>query len=302
MTAGTKALCGRRQRGVTIVEAAFVFPILLMFIFGLVDLGMWTFNANQATNAARDGARAAILNFEGLDDPSNADVSRVVDAVESRLNRTVDSVSVGCVDPAGDEVPCASAEVDVDSVWVDVEWDWKLVTPVAAIIGYDDGRAAGSATMNLVGLPYDGAPGASTTTVVNSTPNTTATIPDETTTTTNAADCALVAESFSVSPLTISTTGSGSNQLVDELNFVFETNGSSLCDELKVVLISPNDNGNNGKRETFTCGCGDGPKTFAGGYRGSKNIWGDSGPDWRAVLMNGTDVFETVYFTVQGGS
>lgn len=290
---------GRRERGVTIVEAAFAFPILLTFIFGLVDLGMWTFNANQATNAARDGARAGILSFEDLDDPSSADHDRVEAAVEAHLDRQVDSISVACVDPDGNDVGCASARVDVDSVRVDVEWDWTLVTPVAAILGYDDGRAAGSATMNIVGLPYDGAPGATTTTTVSSSTSTTATIPPETTTTTTAAVCS--AGSLKVSPLTIKTTKSGSNQLVEELDFEFTTNGSPLCDQLKIVLISPKDNESNKKRETFTCGCGDGPTFFSGSYTGSTNIWGDTGSTWRAVLMNGTAEFETEYFTVEKG-
>lgn len=289
-----------RERGVTIVEAAFAFPILLTFIFGLVDLGMWTFNANQATNAARDGARAAILDFEGLDDPNSADMQRVAEAVESRLDHQVDSITAACVDPSGDPVSCATARVDVDSVRVEAEWNWKLVTPVAAILGYDDGQSAGSATMNIVGLPFDGAPGATTTTLVDSTTSTTATIPPETTTTTSAPAC--TAESLSVSPLIVTTTGSGSNQLMEGLDFGFTTNGSPLCDELKIVLISPTDNGSNNKRETFKCGCGDGPTSFSGSYTGSTNIWGTMGSGWRAVLMNRNQVFETVFFAVQEGS
>lgn len=284
----------------TIVEAAFAFPILLMFIFGLVDLGMWTFNANQATNAARDGARAATLSFEELDIADSTDRQRVTEAVESRLDRTVDAISVSCVDPDGNEVSCSTARVDVDAVRVGVEWNWKLLTPVAAILGYDDGRSAGTATMSIVGLPYDGAPGATTTSVVESTTSTTATIPQETTTTTTAPAC--TAASLTVSPLTVRTTGQGSNQLVEELNFTFTTNGSSMCDDLKVVLISPLDNGSNDKRETFKCGCGEGPTSFSGSYTGSTNIWGTPSSEWRAVLMNRDQAFETVKFTVEQGS
>lgn len=289
------------DRGVTIVEAAFALPILLMFIFGLVDIGMWTFNSNQATNAARDGARAAILSFEGLDDPNSADRARVLDAVQARLDRTVDSVSVSCRQPDGSATACATARVDVDSVRVEVEWDWQLVTPIAAVLGYDEGRAAGSATMSLVGIPYEAAPGATTTTLPDGTTTTTATIPNETTTTTTAATCTDVDGSFSVSPLTVRTTRYRSNQLVEELTFAFTTNGSPLCDDLKVVLISPQDNGTNNKRETFKCGCGSGPTSYSGTYTGSTNIWGDTGT-WRAVLTNRSDTLDTVQFTVQSGS
>lgn len=283
----------------TIVEAAFALPILLMFIFGLVDIGMWTFNANQATNAARDGARAAILAFEGLDDPNSADRASVLHAVEARLDRQVESMSVSCRQPDGSAVACSTARVDVDSVRVDVEWDWQLVTPIAAVLGYDRGRAAGSATMNLVGTPYEAAPGVTTTTLVDGTTTTTETIPPETTTTTTATACS--AGSFSVSPLTVKTTKYKSNQLVEELRFEFTTNGSPLCDDLKVVLISPKDQYNNDRRETFKCGCGSGPTSYGGTYTGSTNIWGHTGT-WEAVLMNRTDALRSVQFTVQSGS
>lgn len=289
------------DRGVTIVEAAFALPILLMFIFGLVDIGMWTFNSNQATNAARDGARAAVLSFEGLDDANSADRARVLEAVQARLDRTVESVSVSCRRPDGSATACATARVDVDSVRVEVEWDWLLVTPIAAVLGYDEGRAAGSATMSLVGVPYEAAPGATTTTLPDGTTTTTATIPSETTTTIAASPC--TSGSFSVSPLTVRTTKYKSNQLVEELTFEFTTNGSPLCTDLKVVLISPQDNGNNNKRETFKCGCGSGPTSFSGSYRGSTNIWGDTGTGWRAVLMNGNvELRPPVYFAVESGS
>ena len=45
------------------VEAAIVFPILLMLTLGAIEYGWLFLNAQQVTNAARQGARIAILPY-----------------------------------------------------------------------------------------------------------------------------------------------------------------------------------------------------------------------------------------------
>ena len=46
-----------RHRGVTIVEAALVLPILLLLLLGLMEYGWIMLRAQQITHAARHGAR-----------------------------------------------------------------------------------------------------------------------------------------------------------------------------------------------------------------------------------------------------
>ena len=53
------------RRGAAIVEFAVVAPILFILVFGMIDLGRGIMVQNLITNAARDGARAAVL--EGAD-------------------------------------------------------------------------------------------------------------------------------------------------------------------------------------------------------------------------------------------
>ncbi len=48
-----------RQRGVAAIEFGLVLPILCALIFGLIDYGWWFTIDLVATNAAREGARAA---------------------------------------------------------------------------------------------------------------------------------------------------------------------------------------------------------------------------------------------------
>ena len=56
----------RRHRGTTVVEAAFVLPVLLMLTLGAIEYGWLFLNAHWITNAARQGARIAIVDGERL--------------------------------------------------------------------------------------------------------------------------------------------------------------------------------------------------------------------------------------------
>lgn len=53
--------CLRREDGAALVEAALVMPILLMLVLGLVDLGLYFWNANLAAKAVQLGVRRAIV-------------------------------------------------------------------------------------------------------------------------------------------------------------------------------------------------------------------------------------------------
>ena len=48
-----------RQRGIAAIEFGLVLPILCLLIFGLIDYGYWFMIDLAATNAVREGARAA---------------------------------------------------------------------------------------------------------------------------------------------------------------------------------------------------------------------------------------------------
>lgn len=83
-----KVLRGRRRcsaRGAAVVEMAIVAPLLLTLVFGIIEFG-WVFMAYQTiTNAAREGARTAVLQGS-LADGSD---------VEARVNEYIDPVGLG---------------------------------------------------------------------------------------------------------------------------------------------------------------------------------------------------------------
>lgn len=51
-----------RSRGQSLVEFALVLPLFLLLVMAIMDLGLSVFAYNSITNAAREGARLAIVN------------------------------------------------------------------------------------------------------------------------------------------------------------------------------------------------------------------------------------------------
>ncbi len=59
---GTDRAAANRTRGQALVEFALAIPIFLLLLIALFDLGRAVFSYNTLTNAAREGARIAIVN------------------------------------------------------------------------------------------------------------------------------------------------------------------------------------------------------------------------------------------------
>lgn len=57
-----------RQRGATIVEMAFVVPLLFMVLFGIIQFGLIYFKTGAVNNAAREGARYGAVHPRSDDD------------------------------------------------------------------------------------------------------------------------------------------------------------------------------------------------------------------------------------------
>jgi hypothetical protein len=72
------------QKGATAVEFAIVLSLLLTLIFGIIEGGLFIFNRQVITNAAREGARAGIVSRP--DRLSNEAIAAiVVDYAEKHL-------------------------------------------------------------------------------------------------------------------------------------------------------------------------------------------------------------------------
>jgi Flp pilus assembly protein TadG len=107
---------GRRDRGAAAVEFALLLPVLMLFIFGIIDFGRMV-NAKITINeAAREGARAAAI----LGVPQGHD--RIDDVV---AGMDVGKSVTGCADP---DDPNANATATVTH-------EFHYITPINVIAG-----------------------------------------------------------------------------------------------------------------------------------------------------------------------
>lgn len=109
---------GRSERGAAAVELAIVLPLLLLFIGGIVDFGRYFYTEIQLTNAAREGARAAVV--------SDASVA-------SRITAAAPGVPGMVIDPASPA--CAGAGTEVTVTVTDPDFEWILLEPAMAMVG-----------------------------------------------------------------------------------------------------------------------------------------------------------------------
>lgn len=223
---------GAEESGAGLVEAAFVFPIFFLLVFGMLDYGVWAFQVNQATVAARDGARVGILQYEDADDasPPSADYTAIADAVRERLaGQTVESITVECIGPddsitSDDPASCSDAERGVDRIKVQVRWQRRFFSFVGDIVGGGSKTVTGISRMVIVGLPID-AP------VI---PTTTTTAPPPT--------CVLGTPALNRSSTRVYTSGAQAGKLRDDVTVTVTTNGSPACGVPTIRLVGSTGN------------------------------------------------------------
>src|SRR5204863_5230160 len=98
----TRPLQPSARRGATAVETAAVISVALLFIFGIVEYARLVYFFHVADNAAREGARYAVVHTG--DGTSTAQVQAVVTAAMSGQQASLNSgtfvVSVYSADPS----------------------------------------------------------------------------------------------------------------------------------------------------------------------------------------------------------
>ena len=110
-------------RGQGLVEFALIFPILILLLLAIFDAGRLVFAYNDITNAARVGARVAIVD-------QTADVARdatIAQATSLGLSGGDVTVTYLSSDLSG---PCDTPYQLGCVAQVDVTFDWTAITPV----------------------------------------------------------------------------------------------------------------------------------------------------------------------------
>lgn len=119
---------GRRERGAALVEFAIVLPLFLLLIGGMVDFGRAFYTEVMLTNAAREGARAAMYGT-------------------SPTSRATTALSGGVRTPTVSGTPCAAGStIGTTTVTVSAPFTWILLGPASKFFG-----AGGSLPTNLSG-------------------------------------------------------------------------------------------------------------------------------------------------------
>jgi len=119
------------ERGQSLVEFALVAPIFLMLVFAIVDFGMGFHAWITVTNSAREGARLGAV---------QADATQI----ETRVRDTADTL-----DQSKLTVAITNAQGSPgDSVVVDVDYQYDLISPLAGIVSFLTGDVIGP-TLNL---------------------------------------------------------------------------------------------------------------------------------------------------------
>lgn len=116
-TAGRRGPRKPRSRGQALVEFAVVLPVFLLILAGVIDFGLGLYSQMTVINAAREGARLAVV-----DQPfSTTDVTNRVQAMTAGLDQSHLTVNVTC------QAACASG----DTVVVRVDYGYHMLWPLA---------------------------------------------------------------------------------------------------------------------------------------------------------------------------
>jgi Flp pilus assembly protein TadG len=126
-----------RQRGQALVEFSLVIPLFLLILISLFDVGRAVFSYNTLTNAAREGARMAIV---------NQDIPTIIQRAKNQtaiVELNDPSVKVAFYQMKDDGTadtsdPCNLVAVGCLAV-VSFEATYQPITPIVADLMFRDG-------------------------------------------------------------------------------------------------------------------------------------------------------------------
>jgi Flp pilus assembly protein TadG len=120
----------RSERGAELIEFAMIFPVLLLVMLGIVDFGFMFQRYEVLTNAAREGARMAVLPGYATPDVEARVRSYVTTGgVPTRVGNPTVAV-LSCSIPVA-----AGAPLTAKRVTVSYTHSYLFVAPIAAMFG-----------------------------------------------------------------------------------------------------------------------------------------------------------------------
>ena|SRR5947208_1402300 len=107
----------KRERGQNAVEFALLLPVLMLVLFGILDLGRLFFAAITITNAARDGARY------GIEHPTD------LSGIQARVQAEAAGTGIVLNDVSLINRVCSSACASGTPIRVEVTYNLSLIVP-----------------------------------------------------------------------------------------------------------------------------------------------------------------------------
>lgn len=115
------------EKGQALVEFTLLVPIFLLLLFAIIDFGMGFYSWITVTNGAREGARlgAVLATQQQIEDRVYQTVSLPNEATQMTVTVTNAQGQPG------------------ESVIVQVDYDYNLITPLAGIVSFVSGNVLG---------------------------------------------------------------------------------------------------------------------------------------------------------------
>ncbi|MEO8274098.1 MAG: TadE family protein [Chloroflexota bacterium] len=129
-----------RSRGQSLVEFALVLPLFLLLVFGILDLGLAVYSYNSITNAAREGARLAIVNQDATNVTTRATSQATVARTPTVTVRYYQAKTDGTPDTAKTCPIGASSYIGVGCLAVvTFQGMYQPITPIIGRILFKNG-------------------------------------------------------------------------------------------------------------------------------------------------------------------
>lgn len=108
----------KKQNGASAVEFALILPLLLLFLFGVIEWGIYFFDDHIVTNASRTGARSGIVQTSPR--VQDSDITSAV------LDKTGSLVTFGAENTPQVEIPAVCAARG-DELAVTVSYNYSFL-------------------------------------------------------------------------------------------------------------------------------------------------------------------------------
>lgn len=124
----------KRERGQSLVEFALIFPVLILILMGLFDFGRLIVAYNTLSEAARNGARVAIVNQTPADICSVAATRAVAISLPTGCAASPTAVGIYVAASSGGS-SCIDEDVECSQT-VKATYQFRAITPIIGnIIG-----------------------------------------------------------------------------------------------------------------------------------------------------------------------